>query len=275
MVRTVPDWTEVLSTLSGVTPEKCQAMIGDLTFSIKLSVDLHVYPFIPLGDGSKALAVAPPFPLHSRHDENILRACSQRRPHVYDITSREKESEMLAAVRSVSGRYSPDGPVHLPNPVPDIDLLAVDESSSTLVIAELKWIRKTVRPAEIPDRDADVLKGIGQLATIRAYLQTHPEHLLALGLAQRPLNEYQNVHYLLVARDHWRWVEPHDEVAVVEFEAFAQALGRSANLREAIGDLLTYDWLPVEGRDFRIQYDKATANAVTIESPVFYSTAPP
>ena len=76
---------------------------------------------------------------------------------------------------------------------PDIDLRVVDESCSTLVIAELKWIRKTVRPAEIPDRDADVLKGIGQLDTIRAYLQTHPDYLLARGLVQRPLNEYRNL----------------------------------------------------------------------------------
>ena len=51
-------------------------------------------------------------------------------------------------------------------------------------------------------------------------------------------------------------------------------LVRDASLPEAIGDLLTYDWIPVEGRGFRIQEDKAEANGVTIESPEFYSTAP-
>ncbi|MDO8678661.1 MAG: hypothetical protein Q7R30_08880 [Acidobacteriota bacterium] len=40
-----------------------------------------------------------------------------------------------------------------------------------------------------------------------------------------------------------------------------------ANL--SIGELFTYDWLPAQDRDFRIQYDRAAANGVTIESPVF------
>lgn len=274
MVRSAAEWTEVLSGLSDIEREKCRAMIADLTFSVRQSVDLHVYPFITIGGANEMLALAPPFPLHSRHDENILRVCSQRRPHVYDVTSLEKQSEMLAAARRVGSRYSADGPVQLPNPVPDIDLLAVDESCSTVVIGELKWIRKTVRPAEIPDRDADVVKGIGQLESIRAFLEQSPDYLQSRGVLPRRLDQYEHVRYLLVARDHWRWVEPQDAIAIAEFEPFARVLEHSTNLRDAIGELLTYDWLPVEDRDFRIQYDRAAANGVTIESPVFYSTAP-
>jgi hypothetical protein len=55
------------------------------------------------------------------------------------------------------------GPIVLPNPTPDIDLVLTDERSSTIVIAELKWIRKTVRSVELVSRDAEVLKGIGQI----------------------------------------------------------------------------------------------------------------
>lgn len=71
-------------------------MLTDLTFSVERSVGLHVYPFVPLDGANETLALAPPFPLHSRHDENILRVCSQERPQVYDATSLEKQSEMLA-----------------------------------------------------------------------------------------------------------------------------------------------------------------------------------
>jgi hypothetical protein len=275
MVRSIVEWTAALSGLSGLAQEKCRAMIADLTFSVRQSIDLHVNPFIPLDGANNLLALAPPFPLHSRHDENILRVCSQRRPQTYDVTSLEKESEMLAAARRVGRVYGADGPVQLPNPIPDIDMFAADESCSTVVIAELKWIRKTVRPAEIPTRDADVLKGITQLDSIRAFLATNLDYLRSRGLLARRLDEYEHVHYLLVARDHWRWVEPRDGVAIVEFEAFARTLEHSNSLSQAVSDLLTYDWLPVEGRDFRIQYDRATANGVTLESPVFYSTAPP
>jgi hypothetical protein len=274
IVRSTAAWTHVLSRLSGLAPEKCRPMIADLTFSPRQSVDLHVYPLISLGGANDRLALAPPFPLHSRHDENILRVCSQRRPQVYDVTSLEKQSEMLATARTVGSRYGADGPVQLPNPIPDIDLLAVDESCATVVIAELKWIRKTVRPVEIPERDADVLKGVRQLDAISAFLMENTDYLRSRGLLAQRLDQYEQVHYLLVARDHWRWVEPRSRVAIVEFEPFARALQRAANLGAAVGELLTYDWLPVERRDFRIQEDRAEANGVTIQSPVFYSTAP-
>ena len=274
MVRSASQWTDVLSALSGVAPAKCQVMVSDLTFSVTQSVDLHVHPLIPCDGANGTLALVPPFPLHSRHDENILRVCSQRRPQVYDVASLEKQSEMLAAARAAGARYGVDGPIRLPSPNPDIDLIALAESCSTVIIAELKWIRKSVRPAEIADRDAEVLKGVGQLETIRKFLQENPEHLFAIGRLPRRLDEYEHVHYLLVARDHWCWVEPHDAIAIVEFEAFARAFGRASNLLEAVRDLLTYDWLPVEGRDFTIRYDRATVNGISIESQVFYSTAP-
>lgn len=273
MVRPGSEWRDVLAAVSGIAPQTCEAMLSDLTFSVTQSVDLHIYPLIPLDGASTILALAPPFPLHSRHDENILRVCSQRRPQVYDVTSLEKESEMRAALGIAGERYGADGPVALPNPTPDIDLIAVDESSSTVVIAELKWIRKTVRPMEAPDRDAEVLKGVSQLERIRAFLADNHDHLPSLGRLPRRLSEYGHVYYLVVARDHWRWVDPREGIAIVEFDAFRRALARANDLRSAIAELLDCGWLPVEGRDFRVQFERATANGVSIESEVFYSTA--
>ena len=274
MVNPAARWAEVLAQLSGVGHEDCRVMLSDLTFSATRSVDLHVYPFVPLDGDQETLALAPPFPLHSRHDENILRVCSQRRPRVYDVTSRAKEDEMLAELRAAGTRYGGDGPFPLPAPTTDIDLIMADETHSTVVIAELKWIRKTVRPAEIPDRDADVMRGIGQLSSIRQYLVQDPARLQAQGRLARLLGQYDRVCYLLVARDHWRWMQGPDGIAIVEFDAFVRAIERSANLHDMVVGLLTYDWLPVEGRDFVVQYDTSTANGVSIESETFYSTAP-
>jgi hypothetical protein len=86
------------------------------------------------------------------------------------------------------------------------------------------------------------------------------------------MSEYQNVYYLLVARDHWLWVEPTGDRAIVEFEAFVAALSVS-NLHFAMTDLLRYEWLPVEGRDFTVRYDPSTVNGVSIETEVFYAAA--
>lgn len=64
------------------------------------------------------LALPPPFPRHSNHDENILRVCSQRRPQIYAATSLEKEREMRAALRDAGRRYGADGPITLPRQIP-------------------------------------------------------------------------------------------------------------------------------------------------------------
>src|SRR5258708_34321198 len=104
MVRPEPEWRDIFSALSGIAPDKCQAMLADLTFSIRQAVDLHVYPFIPLDPGGGTLALAPPFPLHSRHDENVLRVCSQPRQQVYDAATLEKEEDRRTALRDAGQR---------------------------------------------------------------------------------------------------------------------------------------------------------------------------
>ena len=210
--------------------------------------------------------------MSSRHDENILRVLSQVRKRVFDDTSTTKEEETLAALRNIAGvRHSMQGPVALPKPVPDIDLLIVDEGAGALTIVELKWIRKIVRTTEIPERDAEVLKGIQQVDEVRRFLEDTPRHLAAIGKIARSLSDYERVLYMVVARDHWLWVEPTNGIAIVEYEAFVQALDRYDNIRDAIDELLRYDWLPAEGRDFVVRDQEATVNGVTIESEVFYA----
>jgi hypothetical protein len=270
LVRPLPTWTAILSKLSGLSPEKCRFIIGDLTFDFTRSLDLHVHPFVPLDSSTLSMALAPQFPLHSRLDENILRVCSMRRRDVFDATSLEKEPEMLAALQQMCSQYSVVGPISLPQPLPDIDLLIADGNSSTIVIAELKWNRKTNRPVELIDRDAEIVKGISQLGQIRQFLTENPSHLDSQVKLPKSTKGYANVHYLLVARDHWLWVEPAHDIAIIEFEALSAAVGRTPNLHAAVTDLLNYGWLPVEGRDFTVRYDRSTVNGVSIESEVFY-----
>jgi hypothetical protein len=194
------------------------------------------------------------------------------RTETFDATSLEKEVEILIALQKTCARYSPQGPIPLPKPNPDIDLLLTDESSSTIVVAELKWIRKTARPVEFLDRDADVLKGIKQLEQIRRFLIENPGHLVATGKLPKAVGEYQNVYYLLIAHDHWLWVEPTGDRAIVEFEAFSADMDKFEDLESATRNLFDYEWLPVEGRDFAVQYDRSTVDGVGLESEVFYPT---
>jgi hypothetical protein len=244
----------------------------DLTFKLGRSIDLHVHPFVPIEDGTeRALAVVPHFPLHSRPDENILRVVSTLRPAFFNQTSNGKESESLSELRKRLPNRSLLGPILMPNPTPDVDVLIADEGSSTVILAELKWIRKSLRSVEIIEKDAAVLNGVAQLQEIRAFLADHPNHLTGPGRLPRRVRDYDHIYWLVVARDHWTWMHATDGIAVVEFEAFAMALDAAGDLHSAVEQLLTYDWLPVEGRDFRVQYDGATVNGVAQESEVFYS----
>ena len=269
-----PRWTSVFSSLSGVAEEKCRAMLSDLCFSPDHSVDLHVHPFVPLDKARFQIALAAPFPLHSLPDENILLVCSILRPEVFDAASLEKEKELIAKLTDELSRYSPQGPIGLPNPTPDIDLMFVDESDATIAICELKWMRKPIRSGKIPHSDADVTKGIRQLRQIRDYLQRYPEHLKRIGKIARPVNEYRRVQYLLVARDHWPWIEPENNLMIVEYGGFVKAMLKAGSLSEALDGLLGYDWLPEEGRDFTVIFERSIVNGVAVDSEVFFPARP-
>jgi hypothetical protein len=44
-------------------------------------------------------------------------------------------------------------------------------------------------------------------------------------------------------------------------------------LSAAVTEMLRFDWLPVEGRDFEVRYESAAANDVVIESEIFHALA--
>jgi hypothetical protein len=43
-------------------------------------------------------------------------------------------------------------------------------------------------------------------------------------------------------------------------------------LKEAMEELLTFNWLPLEGRDFVVKFDRRTVNGVSVETEVNYPT---
>src|SRR5579862_6284122 len=218
MVRSRSAWVGLLAGLSGISQEQCEVILGDLTFDYLRSLDLHVTPFVPLDAGGTSLALAPQFPLHSRPDENLLRVLSAVRREVFDATTLEKEAEMFAELQSRCPQRSFRGPIQLPAPTPDIDLLAWDEDSSTVLIGELKWVRKSNRSIEYVSRDAKVSKGLGQLRDIRDFVAAKPAYLSGRGFLPQDITAYRNVYYVLAARDHWMWAEPADGISIVEFE---------------------------------------------------------
>ena len=269
MLKTRSVWTAKTSQISGLPKAVCEAIISDLTLDAMAQpgASMCIHPFVPLD--SLVLAVAPQFPLASAVDDNILRSFSYRYPALFSAQNTEKESIMRERIKDVAVRFRVDHSIELPDKTTEIDSLLADEESSSVVFAELKWSRKPNRTLERIARDKDIAKGLTQLQLIRAYARKHPDFLRELGKLPRDLTSYANIHYLLVVWDHWFWVDPEDGIAIVSFDALLPGLKKGANLQSLVTELLTYEWLPVEGRDFRVNYVTAAVNGALLESSTF------
>jgi hypothetical protein len=139
----------------------------------------------------------------------------------------------------------------------------------------LKWIRKPNRTVEHIDREKDIENGLGQIAIVRDYAKRDPDFLRVRGNLKKPLTAYKNVYHLLLVRDFWYWVEPSDNFVLFDFDVFLKTYKTSSNLHELVTELLRYDWLPTEGKDFRVEYTSSSLNGVSVESPEFKASGAP
>ena len=151
----------------------------------------------------------------------------------------------------------------------EIDVILADEASSTFALAELKWSRKPNRTLERIDREKDIEKGVEQLKLIRPFSRKHPDFLQQRKKLPQSISDYANVHYILVSWDYWHWIEPDDGMAIVDFTALLAALNKGDDLHATIKKLLEYDWLPVEGRDFKVRPAMSSTSGASIETMLF------
>jgi len=269
MVKPRSAWAATISEISGLSKSLCDRAISDLTLDpIAIpGASMCIHPFVPLDEFT--LAVAPQFPLASAVDDNILRTFSYTFPALFSAQNTDKESVMRERITDAATQFSINQSIELPDKSTEIDLLMSDEPSSTVVFAELKWSRKPNRSLELIERDKEIAKGITQLELIRDYVRKDPTFLCERGKLPRSLASYANLHYLLVVWDHWYWVEPNDGIAIVNLGVLLPALRKYSSLQMVVAELLKYEWLPVEGRDFHVRYALSSVNGASFESPIF------
>ena len=272
MVKPRRVWLTRLAQIAGLSNDICSKIIGHLTMdpSPTKTFGMAVHPFVPLDKAGLELAVAPQFVLSANPDDNILRALSYRDQALFSAANTQKEKILRTKIKAVNSRFNLPDPINLPDRTTDIDLIVEDSASSTLVLAELKWIRKPLKPKERAQRNADIEKGVRQINLIRAYAREHPDFLKNSRRLTRDITSYANVYYLLIVADHWFWVEPEDCFAILDFQTFLTKFSKSIDLNATVRDLLTYDWLPKEGVNFRVKFDASTVNGAIIESPSFH-----
>jgi hypothetical protein len=273
MMMKKDEWVERLTSLSGIDPQALAEIVADLTFGDRVPIDLHSELFVPLDVKGELLAVVPHFGLSARVDENLLRTLSRMDKKAYDTLSEIKEKEMQEDLRlALPNTVSASGPLELPKEAKtNLDLVIVDEADSTVVLIELKWIRKPLFAKERNRADAEFLKGIQQLAKLKLFLESNPTYLKNRGAVSRELSEYRNVHFALVGRDHLVWPTVDPNCLIIEYEVFKEHLRKMTGLHMIVEKLGRYDWLPVEGEDFEIKMDAATVNGITIEGQTYHT----
>jgi hypothetical protein len=98
-------------------------------------------------------------------------------------------------------RFSVHHSIKLPDGSTEIDLLLKDESSSTVLIVEMKWYRKSSTYRERLRADKQFLDGVHrQLRTIKQFCRERPMFLQVRTKLNRNLSEYEHVHYMLIAQ---------------------------------------------------------------------------
>jgi len=265
-------WAEEIAKLSRLSLEMTDEILKDLTFPIQKPCDLHVHPLVPLDSDDRLLGLIPHFVLDGRPDENIIRICSYTNRRAFDVISLSKEQEMREDLSaSVPPCFKTAGPVQLPSPNPDVDFIVEDARASIVLIAELKWKRKPISAWERIDRDEEFLEGIRQLRDVQLFLQSKPTFLCERACLSAPLDTYSDVRYVLIARDHFVWVDPDTDFPVVEHEVFKTLARKHTDLRSAVAEMLSFNWLPVDGADFTVRFEPAEANGVVVESEIFYA----
>jgi len=177
---------------------------------------------------------------------------------------------MRSLLKSANPGYMIDFSIPLPDGTTEIDVLIEDEATSTVVLAEMKWLRKPHKPLERMEREKDLEKGITQLELIRSYGRAHTDFLLERGKLSRRLTDFKEVHHILLVRDYWHWVEPEDSIAILDFDEFLAQFRVSTSLLDLTTTLLSYDWLPVEGESFYVDYTTTSVNGAMIESALFH-----
>jgi hypothetical protein len=136
-----------------------------------------------------------------------------------------------------------------------------------LLLGELKWLRKSTRVLEYLDREAELEEGFRQLRDIRNFLDAFPSFLQKSGLSNTIDDRPQT--YAVIARDHISTSQMKDSL-LAEFDALVWALRESESLAEAVRKLQSYEWLPMEGRDFYVRFESSTLAGVTIETESFH-----
>jgi len=130
-------------------------------------------------------------------------------------------------------------------------MVVADTEEQLVAITEVKWLLSPTETRDVIARNEYLKKGTEQLARIRDFISQNPRYLLDRGILRRILDADRAV-YLLLCKGH---LGSEDVIGrgmvMADWDVFGDYVA-SFRLPEVIRRLSAYDYLPVQGRDFKI-----------------------
>jgi hypothetical protein len=92
---------------------------------------------------------------------------------------------------------------------------------------------------------------------------------LSRGVIERGETDVK-LSFAVISRDHLCYSPQADDLWLTEFDALIWAFSNTNDLTECISKLQSFEWLPVEGKDFIARFELSTLAGETIECEVFH-----
>jgi len=231
-----------------------EQVLAALTFDFQDKYgDIAITPLVPIDHDY--LGVVPSVVMRSNWTRNLLVLLARRFSDVYSTYSASKEDRLLSSFpESETGRVRARK-VQLPEwkgrRLPDIDLIVSSPDDSLVAIAEVKWQLSASETRDVIARNEYLKKGAEQLARIREFLGENPGYLLDRKALGRALEQDRTI-YLLLCKGHMASEDViRPGIVVADWDVFCDYIARFT-LAETIEKLVSYEYLPVEGRDFTV-----------------------
>lgn len=265
-----------LSTYTGLKRDKVDIFIKHVVYGYKTkNPDIALQPLIPLNDGS-LVAISAISLLSSRQDRNLLslhsrvdRKSFDNQSAIFEVIMTDEIETCISETEFKSIRNR-----HVPNErgAGDLDLCIIDETNSTIMICELRWMLQPGDPQEIVHRTQSCIEKIEKIQK-KVNAAKNQKKLFVRDVAGRFDNfEEWQINGIIIIDGYGGIESTAKDYPIMPKEIFLQTITRFENLKRFHKWAKELSWLPKEGVHFTQEDQVRVYEDITIHSPGFSLT---
>ncbi len=236
---------------TGISAPTIKKLLDLLTFGSNgiRNPDAAIQPLIDLRDGSYALS--PFLWLNTAAERNLcvlLNQIPSQKRHYANLTNTKEEAIRSKIVKMLTPRgYRIEKGILRGT---DLDIAIIDDAEKACLCLELKWFIEPAEIRETIERSEELANGVKQTKIIKGLRETLDDHLM------RTVLKIDESYQFLPAVASHNWIG-HDnvqdaDVPIIKTGHLLSKLEELNSLSALIGWLQRREFLPVEGKDYRV-----------------------